>query len=94
MSPITLTGPRNIGKGFCIHIMNVTEAGSGLPLRLAIPLLTLLLAVISIVSGYYLLLSTSPDLPLDYVTRRTMWGIILTLIGGILAMVHIFRRSK
>ncbi len=74
--------------------MNVTEAGFGLPLRLAIPLLTLLLAVISIVSGYYFLLSTSPDLPLEHVINRTQWGIVLTLIGGILVMIHIFRRSK
>jgi lipopolysaccharide export LptBFGC system permease protein LptF len=57
-------------------------------------LILLLLSLITIIVGYYLLLSLSPDATLEEAVRRAWAGTILTLIGGILVIIYIFRRSK
>jgi len=57
-------------------------------------MLLLLLSVFSIALGYYLLLSVSPDTPFEEVIKRARGGVILNLIGGVLMMLYIYKRSK
>jgi len=57
-------------------------------------LILLLLSLITIIVGYYLLLSLSPDATLEEAVRRAWAGTILTLIGGILVIIYLLRRAK
>ncbi|MEW6066848.1 MAG: hypothetical protein AB1610_00915 [Nitrospirota bacterium] len=50
--------------------------------------------MVSIGIGYYLLLTISPDAPFEEVVKKARAGTISTLIGGIMAIIYIFRRTE
>lgn len=57
-------------------------------------LLLLLLSILLIIIGYYFLMSLHPEASLEEVVKKAWAGTILTLIGGVIIIISIFRRSK
>lgn len=56
--------------------------------------LLLLLSILSIIIGYYLLLSISPDAPFDKTIATVKTATLLILLGGITIIIYLFRRNR
>jgi hypothetical protein len=56
--------------------------------------LLLLLSILSIIIGYYLLLSISPDAPFDKTIATVKAATLLILLGGITIIIYLFRRNR
>lgn len=57
-------------------------------------LLALPASVIVIGLGYLLIWSVSPDAPLEEVIGKTRLGVLLTILGGALLALWLYRSSK
>ncbi len=53
-----------------------------------------ILAVLFILSGYYLLLGAGVNEPFEYLVRRVEIGIILTIVGAVMILVYIFLKNR
>lgn len=72
------------------------ESRSAKPVGLyrAARLLWLPVSLLVIGAGYFLIWSVAPDAPLETVLTRTRLGIILTILGGALFALWLYRSSK
>ncbi|MBI5641423.1 MAG: hypothetical protein HZA17_13465 [Nitrospirae bacterium] len=51
------------------------------------------ISIALIILGYWLL-SVSPEAPFDAVVKRAWSGTIVTIAGGVLLVLHMFRNSR
>jgi len=63
-------------------------------LRRALRLLALPVALLVIGAGYLLIWSIGPDTPLEEVLTRSRLGVLLTILGGALFALWLYRSTK